>query len=150
MNESQDKKGQRSREAGGWQPQARPERSRRAPLGDGSSRKERRDEKTKIRKLSGLSDLAGKEKVPRCDPKQLELLKKCSEKKDMTEWNNWRKENPEVEIWLEGAVLHGVHPKRSFIIGFHLEGADLEGAHLRGADLTDGHLQQASLINAHL
>lgn len=76
----------------------------------------------------------------RCDPKQLEFLKKCSEKKDMTEWNNWRKEHYKEEIWLEGTDL----------MRAHLEGADLHFAHLEGAYLVDAHLEGADLWLAHL
>lgn len=46
---------------------------------------------------------------------QYEMLWRCSDKEDMTEWNNWRQENPEEEVFLEGANL----------ISAHLEGANL-------------------------
>jgi len=36
---------------------------------------------------------------------QYEMLKRCSDKKDMTEWNEWRKESESEEILLEGAKL---------------------------------------------
>lgn len=76
----------------------------------------------------------------RCDPKQLELLRKCSAKKDMSEWNKWRKENPKEEIWLQGADLDDTY----------LEGAELAGGHLERAILFDAHLERAQLSCAHL
>lgn len=79
-------------------------------------------------------------KEPRCDPEQLALLKKCSQNRDITEWNNWRRENPNEEIWLQGATL----------LSAHLEQADLRGAHLEGARLIRTHLQRANLIRAYL
>jgi len=80
------------------------------------------------------------EKEPRCDPKQLELLKKCSKKRDMTEWNNWRQENPEKKIWLEGADLNHAH----------LEGAHLECAHLKNANFTLAYLKSSFFNEALL
>ena len=38
----------------------------------------------------------------RCDLDQYEMLKRCSDKKDMTEWNQWREMNKQ-DIFLEGA-----------------------------------------------
>jgi len=49
---------------------------------------------------------------------QYEMLKRCSDKKDMTEWNGWRKENPDKDIMLSGANL----------IQFYLNGAFLNKA----------------------
>ncbi|MCP4745828.1 MAG: hypothetical protein GY874_06750 [Desulfobacteraceae bacterium] len=45
---------------------------------------------------------------------QYERLKRCSDKKNMTEWNKWRKKNETVEIWLEGANLLGTDCKPDF------------------------------------
>jgi uncharacterized protein YjbI with pentapeptide repeats len=55
-------------------------------------------------------------------------------------WNQWKKQNPEVEANLREARL-----------GFaELEGADLRGAILIGADLTNANLDGASLSPAYL
>ncbi len=89
-------------------------------------------------------------KEPRCDPKQLELLKKCSEKKDITEWNKWREENPDEEIWLQGADLEEAHLEGADLCLAHLEGASFGLAHLEGANLQDASLQGAVLLWAHL
>ncbi len=90
------------------------------------------------------------DKEPRCDPKQLELLKKCSEKKDMTDWNNWREENPKEEIWLQGVNLRHAHLKKADLSFAHLEGADLFSAHLEKAKLFLAHLEGAQLGGANL
>jgi len=97
---------------------------------------------------------------PRCDPKQLALLKKCSEKKDMTEWNNWRKDHPDEEIWLQRAFLQNAFLEEAGLWRAHLEGANLwladlkraslGGAHLEGADLKIGSLENVCLNCAHL
>src|SRR5437867_4345525 len=54
--------------------------------------------------------------------KQLAILKQGVE-----DWNNWRKNNPDVKINLKGADLFGAH----------LMGANLNGADLMKAKLTD-------------
>ncbi len=96
----------------------------------------------------------------RCDLQQLDLLKKCSEKGNTTEWNKWREKNPKEEIWLQGAKLRGIrlgganlnhaHLEGARLIFAHLKGARLFYAHLEGAFLQDAHLEGANLIYAHL
>ncbi len=111
---------------------------------------------------------------------QYDMLIRCSEKKDMTEWNKWREANLTEEIWLEGAVFRGAYregdiPEGPILKGAvlsvgpnpevlfwgarvegaelweaHLEGANLRGAHLEGAILRDAHLEGADLRKAHL
>ena len=39
----------------------------------------------------------------RFSQEQYDMLKRCSDKKDMTEWNQWRKQHPEEDICLDGA-----------------------------------------------
>jgi len=41
----------------------------------------------------------------RFNEKQYEMLKRCSENKDMTEWIEWRERHPNEDILLEGANL---------------------------------------------
>jgi len=38
----------------------------------------------------------------RCDLDQYEMLKRYSNKKDMTEWNDWRKSHKKEDVFLEG------------------------------------------------
>jgi len=76
----------------------------------------------------------------RCDPEQYAMLKRCSDKRDMTEWNQWRKANPTVGVWLQGADLRDTF----------LEGVNLTSTHLEGADLADARLEEANLSASHL
>ena len=86
----------------------------------------------------------------RCDPKQLSLLKKCSEEKDMTEWDKWRKENPDEEIWLQGANLDATNLEDINLMSAYLQRASFVDAHLENAYLEDASLEKADLMNAHL
>ena len=86
----------------------------------------------------------------RCDLDQYEMLKHCSEKKDTTEWNQWRKEHRGKEILLEGAKF-----RRAFLEGAnfkdaHLKESNFSLAHLEGSFFHKAFLQGASLKNAHL
>lgn len=101
----------------------------------------------------------------RCDDEQYARLKTCAEKQDTTEWNNWRANNPDIEIWLEGSTgpgmtlqgavfqfrsLKGVNLHSANLAGSHfyrcsLEDADLSYADLTGADLRAANLRSASL-----
>jgi len=49
---------------------------------------------------------------------QYDILKRCSDRKDMTEWNNWREKHPDKDVLLSGANL----------IQFYLRGAFLNKA----------------------
>ncbi|MBW7992749.1 MAG: hypothetical protein FVQ84_22405 [Planctomycetes bacterium] len=105
---------------------------------------------------------------------QYDMLKRCSEKKDMTEWNEWRKNaqwdylrNEDIylegadfsECYLKGALLSTgttvgirgkVYLKKAVFVDAHLEGSHLSFAHLEGANLNDAHLENAKLYNAYL
>ncbi|MBA7591004.1 hypothetical protein ES708_33149 [subsurface metagenome] len=41
----------------------------------------------------------------RFSQEQCDMLKRCSEKEDITEWNEWRVNNPEKDVLLERANL---------------------------------------------
>lgn len=49
------------------------------------------------------------EQPVRFDQQQYDLLKKCSDKKDMTEWNQWREKHPDEVIWLQSVNFKGWH-----------------------------------------
>lgn len=74
------------------------------------------------------------ERKPKLNEEQYKILKSCSEKKDISEWNLFRKEHPDEEIWLEGANLSEAHLEDAELQGAHLEGANLMIARLEGAD----------------
>lgn len=86
----------------------------------------------------------------RCDSNQLALLLECSEKKDMTEWNNWREENPKEEIWLQGANLISANLEGAFLQHAHFKQVDLTWANLAGAKLCGAHLERARLAHVRL
>lgn len=67
---------------------------------------------------------------------QYEMLKRCSEKKDITEWNNY----PDEDMFLEGAKL----------CKFNLEGANFRGAYLKSADFALSHLEGANFDIAQI
>jgi len=84
------------------------------------------------------------------DAEQYEMLLRCSEKKDATEWNEWRKQSGRKDVFLDGAILKGAHLNGVNLKGAHLEGADLSDAYLKGADLSTAHLEGAHLRHTHL
>lgn len=100
------------------------------------------------------------QKKRKFDQSQYEMLLRCSEQKDMTEWNEWRKKNRDDAVFLEGADLlfahldsanlEEAHLEGAKLLGAHLEGVELRGARLEGADLTGAHLKGAELMGAHL
>jgi len=86
----------------------------------------------------------------RCNIEQYRILKRCSDRKDISEWNDWRDENPNEEIWLSGAVLRRAHLEGAVLNEAHLQGAVLTHAHLKGSDLRRTHLEGGDLRRAHL
>jgi len=91
---------------------------------------------------------------------QYDMLLRCSQKKDMTEWNEWREKNQDQEILLEGANLNGANLRGASLWGANLnkaklwkadlEGADLEGDYLNGAILWKSNLSNTNLNDADL
>lgn len=71
---------------------------------------------------------------------QYKILKRCSKNKDLSEWNNYRKNNKGIRIHLEGVDL-----KEEF-----LEGANLRSALLTGAVLIETKLKNVDFYNAKL
>jgi len=76
---------------------------------------------------------------------QYEILNRCNAKQDMSEWNHWRKENPQEAVLLKEASLW-----RAYLKGVDLEGAKLNRANLEGANLEGAKLQNAVLWEANL
>ena len=95
---------------------------------------------------------------------QYDMLQRCSDAKDMTEWNEWRKKNLKADVLLEGANLGGfwlegvrlgtgIYLKEGMILvegKVNLQGADLGLANLQGAWLVQANLQGANLAEANL
>jgi len=97
------------------------------------------------------------EKKPRRNQEQYEMLLRCSDKGDVTEWNDWRDAYPEEEVLLEGADLGGKELKG---VNFgkilkkspnaYLKGANFRRAHLEGANFVFAHLEEAHFVGARL
>ena len=88
----------------------------------------------------GEADKKEDKKERRFSQEQYDMLKRCSDKKDMAEWNEWRKSHPDEKILLEGALLDKSHLRK----------ADLKDAYLFGASLARSLLSFANLENAIL
>ena len=76
---------------------------------------------------------------------QYDILKRCSEKENIAEWNSYRAEQPETKINLQNADL-----RRARLEGAKLNEANLEGARLEEADLFAADLRKADLRRANL
>lgn len=92
-----------------------------------------------------MSQQQPKERERRFGQEQYDMLLRCSKKEDMTEWNEWRKENPAEQIFLERRVFLGW-----YLRGVHLEAAHMKQAKLAGAELNDARLSAAQLQGASL
>jgi uncharacterized protein YjbI with pentapeptide repeats len=86
----------------------------------------------------------------RFNQQQYELLKRCSDKKDMTEWNEWRVKHPNEEIRLQSAKLQKAQLANADLRYAHLEKVDLDYAHLANVNLTEAQLELALLAHANL
>ncbi|MHC4333929.1 MAG: pentapeptide repeat-containing protein [Planctomycetota bacterium] len=86
----------------------------------------------------------------RLSQQQYEMLLRCSKKRDMAEWNQWRKDNPDADILLEGADLEGAYLQGASLWRARLGGAHLVVANLKGAQLVEADLQGAKLAGVNL
>jgi uncharacterized protein YjbI with pentapeptide repeats len=94
------------------------------------------------------------------DQKQFDRLLECSNKKDLFDWNKWRRDELTTTISLKKTCLSGYYLKSAFLsraklccsnlAGADLEEAELQGADLEFADLTNAKLSGALLIGANL
>ena len=97
---------------------------------------------------------------------QYEMLKRCSDKKDLTEWNDWRKSHPDTIIWLQGGDFKGwwlqhanfMHvascnfttgKKINYTGEVHFEESVFEGADLRGANFDGSNMNDTKFWSAH-
>jgi hypothetical protein len=81
---------------------------------------------------------------------QFEILNRCSAEKDMSKWNQWRKENSTKDVLLEGAAFWHAYLKNADLGLANLQRADLRGANLEGANLQNAILWEANLQGANL
>lgn len=76
---------------------------------------------------------------------QLEILKR-----GVSDWNQWRQDNPDVAIDLSGANLTEARLERANLSEANLRAAVLTRAKLAGADFSDANLEHTDLSNADL
>jgi hypothetical protein len=96
--------------------------------------------------MAGENDKAtSHEAQGKFNQEQYDILKRCSQKKNIMEWNSYRAEHPEIRIHLQNADL-----RKAQLEGAKLNGADLKGAQLEGADLFAADLKKADLSRANL
>jgi hypothetical protein len=101
--------------------------------------------------MAGENDNAtSQEDQSRFNQKQYDILKRCSEQKNITEWNSYRAEQPEIRIHLQNADLRKAKLEGAKLSGASLEGAQFEGADLFAADLKKADLRRANLEKANL
>jgi uncharacterized protein YjbI with pentapeptide repeats len=96
------------------------------------------------------SQQQGLKRKRRFSQEQYDMLIRCSEKKDITEWNTWREEHKGESVLLEGANFESAQLKDADLTGAHLEEAILYKAHLEKADLRLALLEEATLWEARL
>lgn len=85
----------------------------------------------------------------------LDRLKHARLRQDVKEWNEWRKNNPEICPDLSGAdlskmFLSGVNFSGAKLWRANLSEADLSSSNLSNADLSQANLRDASLIRANI
>lgn len=104
----------------------------------------------------------------RCDLEQYDMLKRCSDEQDMTEWNQWRKAFPTQDVELDiaplsGRWLQGVsfatealpphqlpqEPEKK-VSSVALCSVQLQCAHCERSNFELAHLEMASAHRAHL
>ncbi len=85
-----------------------------------------------------------------CIIEQYKMLMRCSKKKDIAEWNEWRKKNADVEKHLAGADFRKAHLDGAYFGDAHLDGAKFFGAHLDRAEFYNANLDGAKFWGAHL
>jgi len=81
---------------------------------------------------------------------QYEILIRCSDKGDLTQWNEWRENNQTVSILLEGANFMSANLAGADLWEANLACANLRNANLEGADLWKANLKSTELWNVNL
>ena len=102
-----------------------------------------------------MPDEAKAEERRRFNQGQYDMLMRCSDAEDMTEWYKWRLANSQPMIELDDAVLlraklTGAQLSGAYLRRAQLSGAKLTRAVLSGAKLTSAQLVEAKLTGAHL
>jgi hypothetical protein len=85
----------------------------------------------------------------RFSQEQYDMLKRCSDKNDLTEWNEWRRQRPKEPIYLEGADFLLTDRRTNRPIYPHLVNANLTKAYLSEAVFIYGDLRGAQFSESH-
>ena len=111
-------------------------------------------------KEDDVSNSEQEQRKPKLNEEQYKLLLDCSEKKDITKWNEYRDNNSDEKVWLQnahledtylrGANLQDTDLRKANLQGAYLEGANLQGAKLGGVNLQGAYLREANLEGAKL
>jgi len=98
----------------------------------------------------GIAEYCVDEKIYKFDEEQYQLLLKCSAQMDITDWNNWRLDNPDVTVWLQGpaANFDKCNIKGANLRNAHLEGATFRRANCSKVDFYRARLEDTSFWNA--
>ena len=108
-----------------------------------------------------MAEETSKETEEKCErmfsQEQYDMLTRCSDKKDMTEWNEWRAKNPDKNVCLDDAKLQGFHLRNTNFFHGSLFNKreeryiDYSGhVYLREANLEDVNAEKAWFGSAHL
>ena len=88
--------------------------------------------------------------IMQSDQNQYDMLKRCSDKKDLSEWNEWRKKNPSTDIHLSKANFEGFFLKEvNFIkatVNYKNKGEEINytgEVHLEEANFKSANLERA-------
>ncbi len=93
-----------------------------------------------------------KEEQPKFNQEQYDRLIECSKKgpEGIKEWNEWRVENPDEKICLQGAKFVSVYLQGINLFKAKLQGAKLIDVNLQGANLKEANSQGAEIFFANL
>ncbi len=103
----------------------------------------------KIRETDTMTD-EDKKREPEFSQEQYDMIMRCSEKENMSEWNEWREQNRTINVNLQKADLSGANLQKAILENAYLQKAKLIGAKLQNAYLTGAKLQKAVLTLANL
>lgn len=79
---------------------------------------------------------------------QYDMLLRCSKKRDVTKWNEWREKKPSIDIVLEGVDFSHAYLVQVHLWDSRLEGSNFSYAHLERADLSFTHLENVQFTNS--
>ena len=80
----------------------------------------------------------------------LKLLNDAIQKHDISIWNKWRQENPDVRPDLSGSDLRKADLKNAALYAVIFRGANLRGTDFSNADLRGSDFNKANLMRTHL